>query len=122
MMLKYSVHVTDPSDFVSNNKEDVLLVDITPIGKDSFFSMDDILGMISQLGLNEMSFDEGYTGYDILRFVSNNDYALSFFFVDAANTIYMSVVFKNAKSKKIFHKVLDIVKNLKVGERIQIKH
>jgi|SRR3989344_3747173 len=94
------------------SKKIVVLINIDLNNPKGEFHVNDISEFFIRLDLDCTLFDHSYTSVDYVGFVSNNNYDVSFFFVEPANTIYMSVVCNNKKAKRKLDKLISDMKKV----------
>lgn len=93
------------------NENQTIMLQLIPVHK-KLFELDDIGAFIHRLKLDDREFDNVYSGYDIAQYVTNEHYNLSFFYVEDANQIFISITWKNDKSKKLLFNLIEEVKEL----------
>jgi hypothetical protein len=115
-MGKFVVHI---HEWKNLEGKIVVLLELELANKKEIFSIDDMIGFASQLGLDISLFDDIYNGCNISFFVSNANFDLSLFYVDLTNTISMSIICKLPSSLNKLRSLLNKMKMLKEGEYLE---
>ena len=119
-MKKFNIFTWEKGKFgLINSPKNVVIININLNNPKGEFNVNDIIVFFVKLKLDYTLFDLSYTSVDYVGFVSNDDYDVSFFFVEPVNTIYMSIVCNSSEAKQKLDKLIEDMKNVEEGKFLE---